>query len=110
MEQIKVNPNNKKYYSEDFIKGFECGVRRQFEADRKEGEFKNFDRADLILLIECQKERIGGLIADRAEGEWELASDNDGEYGICSICGNDTDFTHYGKPYHFCPNCGAKMK
>lgn len=50
------------------------------------------------------------LVPSRAEGEWELASDNDGEYGICSLCGSDADFTHYGKPYHYCPNCGAKMK
>ena len=26
-------------------------------------EFKNFDREDLILLIECQKERIAELLA-----------------------------------------------
>ena len=28
-------------------------------------EFKNFDRESLILLIECQKERIGELLADK---------------------------------------------
>ena len=33
MEKLKFNPNNKKYYSEDFIKGFECGVERQYEED-----------------------------------------------------------------------------
>ena len=58
------------------------------------------------VVPSCQKNRQ----VERAEGEWELASDNDGEYGICSLCGNDADFTHYGKPYHYCPNCGAKMK
>ena len=42
-------------------------------------------------------------------GEWELCKDIDGEYGICSVCGNDADFSHYGKPYHYCPNCGARM-
>lgn len=36
MERIKFNPSNKKYYSEDFIKGFECGVERQFNADMAE--------------------------------------------------------------------------
>ena len=33
MNKLKFNPDNKKYYSEDFIKGFECGVERQFNAD-----------------------------------------------------------------------------
>ena len=36
MEQITFNPNNEPYYSEDFIKGFKCGVERQFEADKKD--------------------------------------------------------------------------
>jgi len=34
MKQITFNPNNESYYSEDFIKGFECGAQRQFEADK----------------------------------------------------------------------------
>ena len=49
------------------------------------------------------------LSAERV-GEWELCKDIDGKYGICSVCGNDADFSHYGKPYTYCPNCGAKMK
>lgn len=36
MEKLESNPSNKKYYSEDFIKGFECGVERQFEKDKAE--------------------------------------------------------------------------
>lgn len=36
MEKLKFNPDNKKYYSEEFIKGFECGVERQFEKDKAE--------------------------------------------------------------------------
>lgn len=35
MELIKINSNNRPYYSDDFIKGFECGAKRQFEADKK---------------------------------------------------------------------------
>ena len=35
MEQITVNPSNEKYYSDDFVKGFKCGAKRQFEADKK---------------------------------------------------------------------------
>lgn len=33
MKQITINSNNEPYYSEDFIKGFNCGAQRQFEAD-----------------------------------------------------------------------------
>ena len=36
MEKLKFNPDNVKYYSEEFIKGFECGVERQFNADMAE--------------------------------------------------------------------------
>lgn len=36
MNKLKFNPDNAKYYSEDFIKGFECGVERQFNADMAE--------------------------------------------------------------------------
>jgi hypothetical protein len=48
--------------------------------------------------------------ADRPTGEWEVCKDDDGIYGVCSICGRDADFSHYGIPYNFCPNCGAKME
>ena len=36
MNKLKFNPENAKYYSEEFIKGFECGVERQFNADMAE--------------------------------------------------------------------------
>jgi len=43
-------------------------------------------------------------------GHWEMCEDADGIYGVCDICGTDADFTHYGKAYPYCPNCGAKME
>ena len=39
MKQIEINPSNKPYYSEDFIKGFECGTKTQFDADRTDREY-----------------------------------------------------------------------
>ena len=33
MKLIRVNTSNAIYYSEDFIQGFECGAKRQLEAD-----------------------------------------------------------------------------
>ena len=35
MNKLIIHPNNKKYYSEDFIKGFECGVTRQYNLDKE---------------------------------------------------------------------------
>ena len=76
-------------------------------------------------LVSADRPITSGYIADDKEvppytttsavsaervGEWELYEDIDGEYGICSVCRNDADFSHYGKPYHYCPNCGARMK
>ena len=46
----------------------------------------------------------------RPTGKWELCEDADGKYGICSNCDTDTDFSHYGEAYNYCPNCGAKME
>jgi len=33
MKRVEVNPNNEKYYTKDFISGFRCGTKRQFESD-----------------------------------------------------------------------------
>lgn len=35
MKQIEINPANKPYYTGDFIKGFECGTKTQFDADKE---------------------------------------------------------------------------
>lgn len=45
MKQLMINPKNRQYYSEDFIKGFECGTQRQFEADK----------ADIPTWIPCSE-------------------------------------------------------
>lgn len=53
------------YKAEDVYKALENVP----SADRpQDDEFKNFDRGDLIALIEAQKERIGELLSDRPQG------------------------------------------
>ena len=47
--------------------------------------------------------------AEPKTGEWDLCKDDDGVYGVCSICGCYVDFSLYGRPYKVCPHCGAKM-
>lgn len=55
MEKLKFNPSNKKYYSEEFIKGFECGVERQFNADMadKTAEWKKISPAGIYECTKC---------------------------------------------------------
>ncbi len=36
MKPETINPNNKKYFSDDFLEGFKYGVYRQYEADKAE--------------------------------------------------------------------------
>lgn len=38
MNKLVMNPNNKKYYSKEYIKGWENGVKAQYEA-RPKGEW-----------------------------------------------------------------------
>jgi rubrerythrin len=95
--------------------------RCEKEQTMSDDEFKNFDREDLILLIECQKERIGELLADRPQGEWiDEADKYDASFGIhdyrCSNCNSYADeyiggheWYTAGKP-NFCPYCGADMR
>ena len=45
MKQLTINPNNERFYSEDFIKGFKCGTQRQLEADK----------ADIPTWIPCSE-------------------------------------------------------
>ena len=90
MNQITINPNNEPYYSEDFIKGFNCGAQRQFETDK----------------------------ADRPQGEWIYGEHNvamcDGYR--CNRCDffvpwdYEHKFIDFINDYHYCPSCGARMK
>ena len=80
-------------------------------------KIRSLPSADITETEECQKcqettERVllNKASAEAVQGEWQMCEDFDGEYGICSVCGEDADFSHYGTPYNFCPNCGAKMK
>ena len=83
-------------------------------ADRpQDDEFKNFDRGDLIALIEAQEERIGELLADRPQGEW---IEREQEYEMFGVIVTDIDYKctncreYSDIEYNFCPHCGARMK
>lgn len=38
MKLLQVAENNKKYYTKDFILGFNTGAKAQYEADKKDAE------------------------------------------------------------------------
>ena len=88
MKQLTINPSNKRFYSEEFIKGFECGTQRQLEADKK----------------------------SRPQGEWIRINSLysiDKTYR-CSVCGKviyDMPMDEYYDPaYKGCPYCLTRMK
>lgn len=82
MRLIRVSPNNEIYYSEDFVKGFNCGAKRQLEADKA-----SIPKGHWILKhIETTPQFVE-------------------EWFYCSECGKRQI---YGMP-SYCPNCGADM-
>lgn len=64
-----------------------------------------------IVCIPCDAEVVS---ADAVQGEWIEREDWNGDYYYdCSVCGESfvlCDGTPSMNLYHFCPNCGARMK
>lgn len=93
MRQLTINPNNRQYYSEDFIKGFNCGAHRQFEADKSDA-----DRPQ------------GKWIRDRY---WSRGVGMGEEYGFfykCSMCEYEVESGYTRCGFNYCPYCGADMR
>ena len=115
MEKLKFNPSNKKYYSDDFIKGFECGVERQFNADmadKTDGDLISKSVLDQIKwerdLAISQLQDLGYELGEkpRAEKTAELRIvGNTTMHYECSLCGGAVD-----KWDKFCKNCGRFMQ
>ena len=85
MKLVQVAEQNKKYYTKEFIHGFNTGAKTQYEADRKEAE---------------------------REGRWILdfgGKFKGGAYWFrCSRCGRIVPNVRNGG-WNYCPNCGARM-
>ena len=62
--------------------------------------------AECILRVKAQP---AADVQEVKHAHWEIYEDTDGIYGICSNCGVDVDFSHYGIPYPNCPFCRAYM-
>lgn len=82
MKLVQVAEANKKYYSKDFIHGFNTRAKTQLEADKKE-----------MLRL----------------GRWEkielYAPSGDYVMFQCSECAS-----LYYETSSYCPNCGAQME
>ena len=46
MKKLAINPSNKKYYSDDYIKGWENGVNAQYEANK--------DAVEVVRCKDCK--------------------------------------------------------
>lgn len=66
--------------------------------------------------VEAVEMAIEALKTDRTHGEWvvEYTDVNGDKWYRCSHCGERFVLIEKGEastePYHFCPNCGARMK
>ena len=81
MKLVQVAEQNKKYYTKEFIHGFNTGAKTQLESDKKEAWRR---------------------------GRWEKIelSAPSGDYVMfqCSECAS-----LYFETSSYCPNCGARM-
>lgn len=79
MEKLKINPENKKYYSNEYIKGWQNGVEAQYKFDIEsipKAKWVPYKGAKTLLVWECSRCRYGVTLKKNT-------------------------------PY--CPNCGAQM-
>lgn len=77
MNELVMNPNNKKYYSKEYIKGWENGVKAQYEA-RLKGEW--IETNEGTVCSNC-----GQYPYD--DGEYHVAN---WKSDFCPNCGADT--------------------
>lgn len=81
MKLVQVAEQNKKYYTKEFIHGFNTGAKTQYEADKKNAERR---------------------------GRWEDVehAPNGLLYATCSVCGKRQTI----EATNYCGNCGADMR
>jgi hypothetical protein len=70
----------------------------------------------IFVALECFVKNLPAAdVAEVKHGEWKLYGNDDdiGSSFFCSLCGWNIDEDEYldnWSHFHFCPNCGAKMK
>lgn len=81
MKLVQVAEQNKRYYTKEFIHGFNTGAKTQYEADSKE-----------------------------LRGRWIVRNNDYIDDCECSECGCVEYFNKGWKRFNYCPNCGARME
>ena len=58
MKKLAINPSNKKYYSEEYIKGWEDGAKAQYEATK--------DAVQVVRCKDCKhiKQAVGAIVVN----------------------------------------------
>ena len=84
MKLVQVAEQNKRYYTKEFIHGFNTGAKTQYEADSKERRGRWIETG----MLYRDTRGINSLFYGKR----------------CSVCNEISDY----KP-HYCPNCGARM-
>lgn len=54
MKKLAINPNNKRYYSDEYIKGWEDGVKAQYEA--------TIDAVQVVRCKDCKHRYMDGEV------------------------------------------------
>lgn len=83
MKLLQVAEENRRYYSDEFVLGFNTGARVQYTTDKK-----------------------------GKQGRW-IESEIENEKYVCSVCGGSCWYYDYQGDVaksNYCPNCGAKME
>lgn len=89
MKLVQVAEQNKKYYTKEFIHGFNTGAKTQLEADKKNAERKGHWIGERLIYP-------SGIITFIYR---------------CSECGCEERHAYEDtKPSNYCPDCGTRME
>ena len=87
MKKLAINPSNKKYYSDDYIKGWENGVNAQYEATK-----------DAVEVVRCRD-----CIHWFPHTQCGFDEDNDEYHDYCGLLIPDDDYYAFRrKPDDYC--------
>lgn len=119
MKQLEVNPSNEKYYTKEFISGYRCGTKRQFESDlaiinkiraeidgtMSDGMIHKYAVLGIIDKYKAEREGIKALEQEPKTGHWIEHQEGRWIYAKCSNCG-----TVHDTQTNYCPTCGFAME